>query len=254
VVSSVRAREPLPESPDSSQLGAHFSGSAELSGIEQLEIYREQFWLRHLRALSDDFPGLALLMGQKWEAFSRTFLAESPLGSFSLRDLGQSLPSHLSLKFPTETLWLEMAALEWAYIESFDAKDVPPLGAEALLALNEDAWAQARLELAPSLQLFQFQYPVHDYRRALKKGAPIEPIAGRRFLVVYRHASLSVYDRVLPETAWLLLDRLRSGVSLGMACDELAATESHRLELEQHLGEWFRTFGELGFFVAVHAN
>ena len=40
-------------------------GNDRLSPVEQLEIYREQFWLRHTASLLEDFPGLSGILGQE---------------------------------------------------------------------------------------------------------------------------------------------------------------------------------------------
>src|SRR5690606_16668745 len=45
-----------------------FTRSDGMSPVERLEIYREQFWLRHTACLLEDYPALSALLGQAdWE-------------------------------------------------------------------------------------------------------------------------------------------------------------------------------------------
>jgi hypothetical protein len=250
VVTQVQKADPLVPTPT---LGELFRGSHTLSGAEQLEIYREQFWLRHSRALEEDFPGLAHLMGDVWEQFLRHYLEEIPCPSFTLRNLGAKVPKFVRVRHSDRESWIEMADLEWAYIEAFDAPNTRPLGADGLLGLSEQSWQSAQIELNHSLSLLRLEYPVHDLRRAVRKNETMALAPLRTHLVVYRHQDLSVYDKGIDEVAFELLLQLQAGVSLGGACDALAEDPNALAILERELGNWFRTFGELGWIVGVHS-
>ena len=70
------------------------AGNDRLSPAEQIEIYREQFWLRHTSCLLDDFEGLSGILEQSaWERLVEEYLAAHPPTSFSLRDLGDRMPT-----------------------------------------------------------------------------------------------------------------------------------------------------------------
>src|SRR5262245_10531800 len=99
-------------------------GNDRLSPVEQLEIYREQFWLRHTSSLVEDFPGLSGILGQaSWEQLVEAYLAAVTPESYTLRDLGQRLPEFVARASFLEhrELCTDMARLEWAYVEAFDA-------------------------------------------------------------------------------------------------------------------------------------
>lgn len=105
------------------------TGNDRLSPAEQLEIYREQFWLRHTSSLVEDFEGLGGVLGQAdWERLIEDYLAAHPPRSYNLRDLGERLPAFVeqSSWLPNHTLCVDMARVEWAYIEVFDAADAAP--------------------------------------------------------------------------------------------------------------------------------
>src|SRR5262245_25140949 len=72
----------------------HIAGNERVSPAEQLEIYREQFWLRHTDSLVEDFPGLSgILVQDDWDRLVFDYLERFPPDSPTLRDLGARLPN-----------------------------------------------------------------------------------------------------------------------------------------------------------------
>ena len=83
----MRSRTNLARDPDVAlRARAHVTGNDRLSPAEQIEIYREQFWLRHTGSLLEDFPGLSGILGQEdWEKLSESYLSEVVPRAWSLR-------------------------------------------------------------------------------------------------------------------------------------------------------------------------
>src|SRR5271168_2010186 len=107
--------------------------SDRLSSFDRLEIYNRQYWFRVIAAVAEDFPALNAVLGQeRFDAFVLAYLRENPSTSFSLRNLGARLPGWLAsypkLAGPQHALAVDVAQLEWAYIEAFDGASLPPLG------------------------------------------------------------------------------------------------------------------------------
>jgi hypothetical protein len=236
----------------------HLGGNERVSPVEQLEIYREQFWLRHTGSLIEDFPGLSGILGQEdWEKLAVSYLRATPPTHFSLRDLGHALPAHVEACtwLPHQGLCVDMARLEWAYVELFDAREAPPLDAAKIGKLPEEAWETARIVLSPALTLLPVTYPVADLRRRLKTH-PDEPVAipepSPSRLVLYRGADLSLYATEVSEAAFALLRALKEGVPLVPACERAAAAvPAGAEELEAKTGEWFLDWGRRGWVVDV---
>jgi hypothetical protein len=234
----------------------HVSGSARLSPVEQLEIYREQFWLRHTTSLLEDFPGLSGILGQSdWERLAEQYLHEVVPDSYTLRDLGQRLPQVIEQAswLPHQALCLDMARLELAYIEVFDAPDALPLAPERLSSLAEDDLLRARLVIAPAVRLLSVNYPVADLRRSLRaeteQPVPIpEPRAQN--LVVYRR-DLQLWDMPVTNVAFALLAGLARGVPLGAAAEAAAVSVEAEAELGQNIGAWFREWATKGLISDV---
>src|ERR1041384_5709314 len=172
LVSAIRARRALPgDAAWRAFADAHLGGSSRLSPVEQLEIYREQFWLRHTSSLVEDFPGLGGILGQaEWEKLPEAYLSQVDPESYTLRDLGFRLPEFLDQAgwLSHQELCLDMARLELAYIEVFDAPDTLPVAPENLASIPEESFTEARLVLAPCVRLLSLRYPVADLRRRLR--------------------------------------------------------------------------------------
>ena len=225
-----------------------------------LEIYREQFWLRHTQSLLEDFPGLAGVLGQSaWERLTEEYLLAHPPASFSLRELGEKLPAFLEradFLHEQRQLVLDMARLEWAHIEVFDAPSLPPLSPEAVAGLDEESLASAVLVLSPALRLLDLSYPAPELRNRLLSAGdarvtlPLpEPRPSR--VVLYRR-DLSIVHCRLQRAPFALLDALGRGVSLGNACEEACALgEAEAASVEREVATWFADWVARGFIVGL---
>jgi len=229
----------------------HISGNDRLSPAEQLEIYREQFWLRHTSSLVEDFPGLGGILGQAdWERLAEHYLREILPDSFTLRDLGSRLPEVIERAdwLPHRALCLDMARLELAYIEVFDALDSPPLAPERLASVPEDRLGDTRLVIAPSVRLLSVRYPVADLRRKLRADGD-DPVAippeSHQELVVYRR-ELRLWDMPVSSVAFTFLTGLQAGKTLGSAAEMAAATPEAEAELSTSIGAWLSEWTRKG--------
>src|ERR1051326_5685548 len=141
-----------------------------LSSVERLEIYNRVYWFRILSSLADDFPGLRAVAGQEqFDKIILAYLTELPSESFTLRDLGSRLEkwlhSHPEFIPGRERMALDMARLEWADIEAFDAAEYPRLTQEQFQGLGEDPV----FDLQPNLILLDLAYPVDELLLAIRK-------------------------------------------------------------------------------------
>lgn len=241
---ALRERRALPQSAAwSAFANDELCGSSRLSPVEQLEIYREQFWLRHTSSLVEDFPGLGGILGQAdWEKLVEQYLSQIAPDSYTLRDLGARLPEVISSShwLPHRELCEDMARLELAYIEVFDALDVPPLAPERLATIPEDALGDAKLKLAPAVRLLKVRYPVADLRRRLRKEgdeAVAIPEESPQNLVIYRR-ELRLWDMPLGAVAFELLSALGAGMALGAAAERAASSAEAEAELTRGLASW----------------
>jgi Putative DNA-binding domain len=240
-----------------------------LTSFERLEIYNRQYWFRVIGAVTEDYPALNAVLGSKrFDKLVLTYLKENPSTSFTLRNLGARLPAwlehHAEFAPTRHALLLDVARLEWAYVESFDRAAVAPLTLEDFAGLGADS----RLSLQPHLQLLDLKYPVDELVLAVHQATPPSDIMSnavterkqrarprlprmRRspvFLAVHRFEN-SVYYRRIEHEAFLLLSALQGHCALGDAID--TAFAGSKLSPEQQaakIQEIFAHAAELGWF------
>ena len=242
-----------------------------LTSFERLEIYNRQYWFRLFSSMTEDFPGVRSVLGEKrFDAMCRAYLMDCPSRSFTLRNLGAKLEPWLR-KHPKwagtkQQLVLDIARLEWADIEAFDAAAVPALRTEDLGEANAEG---LRLRLQPYVQLLSFHYPVDDLLLAMRKEdedkdfasnafeerrkrkhvravAKLKP--GAIFLVVHRIDN-SVYFRRIEAEEFAVLAVLRQGKTLEKAIN--AAFRRSAIPPDEQAAsvqQWFQNWATLGWF------
>jgi hypothetical protein len=250
--------------------------NSKLSSFERLEIYNQQYWYRIVSALSEDFPGLSRVLGaKKFDAMILAYLAENPSRSFTLRNLGANLVDWLH-RNPQWTgalpdLAIDVARLEWAYVEAFDNAEQPALTTEDLADITDDT----TFSLQPHVRLLDLAYPVDDLVLAVHREQPVSGIASNAvtskhasrsrkrfpglqaspiFLVVH-HFEFSVYYKKVQVEAFRLLRAIENRTPLGEAL-ELAFQESAATPTEQGtlIQSWFLNWSELGWFSKAELN
>ncbi|WP_263408991.1 HvfC/BufC N-terminal domain-containing protein [Terriglobus tenax] len=240
-----------------------------LSSFERLEIYNRSYWFRAMDAVSEDFPALRAVIGDsRFEALILAYLRENPSRSWTLRNLSSRLPAWLA-KNPGHAgrrhrLAIDVARLEWAYIEAFDNRLMPSLSSEDLASLGPDK----TLALQPHLQLLELSYPVDELVLAVHRNAPAKDIVSntsvthkhrdklslpsiRRktlYLAVHRFDD-SVYYRRIDREAFLLLTALRDGSAIMDALQAVLAGKKQKPEYTvAKIQECFTHASELGWF------
>lgn len=262
MVEQLQRRRALPSLADSVVAARrHATGNDVLQPVDQVEIYRQQFWLRHTSSLVEDFPGLGGILGQRdWERLVEGYLEENSPRGWTLRNLGELMPAYVAKQswLPQRELCEDMAQLEWAYIRLFDAAEATKhLDPKKVASVAEDAWNRAVLELDPSLLRLSSRYPVarlrRDLRAAEESGASVPiPEPSPQELVLYRHQR-SMYFEVLSAAQAALYDALAEGMALVPAAEHaVAAHPDQASTIEAGVGLWFQRWATLGWVIDVH--
>lgn len=219
---------------------SYIKPNAQLTAFERLEIYNRQYWFRVIAAVGEDYPALNAILGsKKFDALISAYLKETPSTSWTLRDLSSRLPdftsAHPEFTERRHRLAVDVAKLEWAYIEAFDGGQKEPLTAENLQAIGPES----RIALQPYIRLLELNYPVDDLVLAVHRSTPETDIVsgaaapkgsvGRRplpaikreriYLAVHRLDDSVYYRRIECET-FLLLRALQNGARLAEAIAE----------------------------------
>lgn len=244
--------------------------NSRLTSVERLEIYNQQYWYRIVSALSEDFPGLSRVLGEKkFDAMILAYLAENPSVTFTLRNLGANLVGWLQQNpqwaGASPRLAIDVARLEWAYVEAFDNAEYPAITTEDLASIADDT----TFTLQPHVRLLDLSYPVDDLVLAVHREQPVSDVVSnavsskhasrsrKRFpglqpspisLVVHRFDFSVYYKRVQVEAFRLLRaieDRTPLGETLEIAFADSPATPAEQANLIQN---WFLNWSELGWF------
>jgi len=237
--------------------------NTKLSAFERLEVYNRQYWFRLFEALDTDFPALIKLIGNgHFRNLAEAYLTECPSTSYTLRDLGNRLPNWLEANskhagdFPQAAV--DIARLEWAYVEAFDAAELPTPGPEQL----QQAGEEGRIRLQPHIHFVElrtaideFTAKAHDYEFG-RRDKLLRRFKRDRFKVLPETFTVAVYrihDQVaqlpLEAEAVTLLKSLAEGKPLGDALE--AAFLNSSLSEEQNairIQQWFATWSGLQWF------
>jgi Putative DNA-binding domain len=245
--------------------------NSKLNAFERLEIYNRQYWFRILGALAEDFPALRSVVGSRaFEALSIAYLTAHPSRSFSLRNLGSKLVDWLAQNPQwcgrRHRLAIDVARIEWAFVESFDSAERDPLTREQIATLDADS----RLALQPHLQLMALDYAADDLVLALHNtekrqtseagvkreegpGTPakLPPMRRKQTWLAAHRVDLSVYYLRLKREEYETLSAIRRGIPLGKAI-EIGITGSRASDARrpQRIRQWFTSWAELGWICA----
>ncbi len=245
--------------------------NSRLTAFERLEIYNRQYWFRVLSALAEDFPALNAVVGSSaFERLSVAYLTAHPSRSFTLRNLGAHLPEWLEAN-PAyagrrHRLAVDVARIEWAFVEAFDSPERAPLTLDQIATLD----ANSRLALQPHVQLMALSYPADDLVISLHKQekrqtseagvkqddspeqpAKIPTLRRRAIWVAAHRVDLSVYYRRLEHEEFVTLSAIARGIPLGEAIAEgLSDSRIPERKRAERLQQWFATWAELGWICA----
>ncbi len=245
--------------------------NSRLSAFERLEIYNRQYWFRLLGALAEDFTALRAVVGDSaFEALSIAYLTAHPSRSFSLRNLGLMLVEWLIVnpQFAGRRhhLAIDVARIEWAFIEAFDGVEREPLTLDQIATLD----GSSRLALQPHMQLVAMDYAadelvleLHDRQKRETSEAGLERDSGpgtparlpkmrrKPTWVAAHRMDLTVYFRRLRQEEFFTLAAIRRGLPLAEALDAgFKESQTQEARRPQLVREWFANWAELGWICA----
>ena len=192
-------------------------------------MYRNAYVARIVAALGEDFPALKHALGAvRFDALAAAFLHAHPSQHPSLRYAGAHLPAFIAghtcaaaAELRATAPWAaDLARLELAITDAFDAADTKLLTRADLSALPPPQWDVLALALIPGAQLLALGWPVralrsaHDAEQPLARGA-LAPAP--EHVLVWRREE-RVMHRALEASEATLLARAQHGVRFGELC------------------------------------
>jgi hypothetical protein len=229
--------------------------SRTLAPEERVEIYHGMYLMRMTEALASDYYALEHFLGDHgFRELVRGYVQLHPSRSFTLNRLGDRLPAYLreAPGIPRREFCHELAALELAVSQVFDAAETPSLSQEAIAAVPAEAWATARLEPVTAFRLLSFRYPVNEYLQSVREDDHRHPRIRRKdsWVAIYRR-NYSVYRQDLTRAAYDLLGDLVAGTPLGDAVASALRKGGRRGVRQEELFDWFRQWTAGGVFRSV---
>jgi hypothetical protein len=236
------------------RLGDVVLPSATLDPAERVGIYHDMYVLRMEEALESDYPGLSHFLGPKrWRTLVRGYVETHPSRSYTLNVLGRDLAEYVftAPRISHAGFCRDLARLEWAITEAFDAAETPILGETDLAAVPPDAWEGARLVPTEAFRLLALDHNAGSYLDSLRGDEHDDPLPRRRpsWVAVCRR-DYAVYRLALTRPAFRLLSALAEGAPVGEAV-ELGLRRSRPRPTGDQIFGWFREWAQSGVFQAV---
>ena len=229
--------------------------SRSLRPAERVAIYQGMYLLRMEEALVSDYPALKHLLGdQRFAALVRDYVAAFPSVSYTLNRLGDHFPEFVAKwkGAPRPGVAHDLARLERAMAEVFDAEETAPLRETEIAALPAASWEKARLAPIAALRLLAFRHPVNAYFQSVRDEEHDHPSMARKdtWLAVYRR-DYSIWRHDLSRPAHDLLADLAAGKPLGKAIAASLARGGRSAPTADQLFRWFREWAAGGVFRSV---
>lgn len=232
------------------------AGDDRLSALERVEIYANMYFYRLLDAVKEDYPAVLAMIGDdEFHNLITDYLLAHPPSHPSLRYAGQHLAGFLAgHRLSQQRPYLsDLARLEWAILDSFDAPDSPLVSAAAMEAMEPRHWEEARFHATPSVQLLSFEWNADEIRRRARAGEPIEvPSRAPTWVRVWRRES-SVYHRPVDGLELVCLRRFLAGDALAAVC-ELAAERAGEERAAALVVSLLRRWLDDGLFASVETE
>ena len=227
--------------------------SRTLSAASRVAIYRRMYPGRMREALASDYPALEHFLGERgFSRLAHEYVQVFPSRSYTLNRLGDHMPEFLrnAAGMKRHEFLAELARLELAVTEVFDAPEAKPLSAARIARVPLEDWERAVLTTIPAFRLLRSLYNVNAYAEAVKRGGRVpKPKREETCVAVYRR-DYAVYRQALSRAAHDLLFDLAGGMRLGEAIQRAMARPSRRPQ-EQQLFRWFREWVSGGVFASL---
>ncbi len=185
--------------------------------LRSVALYRRLIRTNYRQALAITYPVLLQFVGGRYfDILARGYLKAHPSISGDLFCYGQSLPTFL-YKVQVAPLLVELARLEWACHEVYQAADSPSLSQDRLQALASVDPSQVTFHLHAASRLLSFPVPVHRVWQALQPDASADvvvelPLPEEETGIVVSRGDGKVQVTPLAKSDYRLLEAMARGV------------------------------------------
>ncbi|WP_126456808.1 DNA-binding domain-containing protein [Sulfuriflexus mobilis] len=219
----------------------HIVSMENANNEQRLNTYTNAYYGRLVETLTGDYPAVRALLGE--EAFTvlcHDYIQAHPSTHYSLRWFGRHLPAFLAEAADSRgrPFLAELANLEWAFINAFDAADAEVLDEGAVTTIAAEAWPGITITFHPSLQLVDYDWNILDLWRTVRDEETIPPPEALRetsTCLIWRQGLTTRY-RILEADEAEALKAARQGAGFAELCEivtrVLPAAEDENGQLE----------------------
>jgi len=218
--------------PAARALEQSVSSDTRSSAVERLDVYANAYFYRIRDCLESDFGALRAVLGaDRFHNLATGYLIEFPPRHPSLRFVGDRIAEFIDGHSEVGPEWLaDLARLEWAIVEAFDAADANVVSRDELAAIDPVDWAELRFAFQPALTRLDLGFPVHRVRLAWDNDDPVATAVsqlaaldrGMHPMLVWRTDERVSYRSLDPVEA-TAVDFALSGGAFGALCEQLAS-------------------------------
>jgi hypothetical protein len=217
-----------------------FVGTPSLPARERLAIYAEMYLWRQVDALREDFPKLAAVIGDAgFYAFAEGYVRAHPSEDPSLSKLGRRVADHLAHRPAGRADLPDLARLEWARAEAFEAEEVPLAGIHSLRAIAPEELPRVRLGFAPAVRLLRLEHDAPALWLAIEDGAALPPPRVAHLAVAVWRKEFEVFHAVLEADEARALERALAGEALGEVCEPFGGRGDAAEAALRAVASWF---------------
>jgi hypothetical protein len=197
-----------------------------LSPQERVSIYARAYFTRLLAALHEDFPRVAAYLG--WEQFRllvQAYLTVHPSTHPSVRNIGHRFADFLATRSEIQAklpFVPDLARLEWARLEVFDAPDAEPLQLVHLQRIPPEDWPALHFQVIPACLVLHSAWPVHEIWAAEAGELRPEQIQPRETAVRIWRQGFVIYHASMDPIERQALARIQQREPFAALCTALA--------------------------------
>ncbi|MCB1377250.1 MAG: putative DNA-binding domain-containing protein [Alphaproteobacteria bacterium] len=195
---------------------------------QRLTVYRNAYVLRLTEFLSHDYENLRRYMGEsRFNQMARAYAAAHPSDNPNARWFSRHLPAFLSAAalYSRHPELSELAALEQALNDVFDASDAPVVSMAQISVIDPASFSDVTFTLTPAVRLLSATTNVSSLWSCLK-CEEMPPCAidldHPSRLLVWRQGTGSRF-RILGEEEAMAVGCLADGLTFGAICEMIAA-------------------------------
>ena len=203
------------------------AGLLKPQGEPQFAVYRNAYRARLRGALRENFEVLPLVMGDEaFDDLANAYIDAHPSSHYSLRWFGHQLAAFMAAQdeLVPHPAMVDLARMEWALRNAFDAPSVEALAPEALAQVQAEDWPHLRFGLHPAVQMLDMQWAIGPVWHALKAEQddvpPPDPFV--HHLLVWRHGLYTQWKSLNTAEA-AFVQCLQANHTFGETCEALAS-------------------------------